>query len=663
MNNQETKSNNQPSLKKIAHYLAQLTSSRRRSDEAPGMVLAQPEHVDTPHKRNFLIAGLLSATLLSTGMLAHYANQIYLAAEKSNRATKLVAKEDRAIVQFYVTLDNLDRAATRYISANGNGKLISELADAYQETRKKYAEFVTITKELVWLNPQIDKKGYGNGIAGAMQRLDAAMTALADDPRASAAVNAALIETNQRLGDIAVDIGRNHDVYINGLTDQLVEDWRSLRIFGAIAFAVWLIGAILMVMYVSRWRREVADILIEKQKIDNASKDALAAKNHFLGMISHELRTPLQAITASIDLLTERYQTDSDKRLLDRLNIAVRNLGQQLRDLTDYARLDSGKLELREEEVNPSVFLNYIIEEYRPAAEEKGLGLSVRIDQRDRDCVVVTDPYRFQQIANNLLSNAIKYTDEGQIVVWLHVQTTQPTSILLKVHDTGPGIPDDQIQNIFEPFTQIDKGSTRRHDGTGMGLAIVQKLVNLLKGQLKVRSTLGTGSRFEVTLPVEVRRVQSRSSAAVPPDEIDVRRILLVDDNMAIRQSLQDCVEACGYQCDVASGGNEAIVKAHESGYSAILLDINMKDIDGYEVAAALRRKIGPNQNAPIIAVTGNYNGTDEQKKPFTDFLGKPVRLQDMRQMLKKYVEGATKDTVTIEGVTKEPWNYVGRLG
>ena len=632
----------------------------------PGTHLAESEHKTSlgefsvkSNKRNMLLVGLLGATIFSTGMLAHYSYQVYSAAEKANHAAKLVAKEDSALLVFNITLDKFFLAAGKF--GSGTPREINDLADSYQNTRKSFADFDALTRELVW--DDAGKRAYKNALNIAMQRIDATMASFAEDPKAKTTLISNLVDAERHLGEVGIEMGKNHSAYMETLGNQLDDEWKRLRIYGASAFTIWLVSAMLMLAYVGRARRQAAQILLEKQKIDVASKEALAAKNHFLGMISHELRTPLQAITASIDLLTERYTTDSDKRLLNRLNIALSNLGQQLRDLTDYTRLDTGKLELREEEVNPTGFLSYVVEEHRAAATEKGLGLFLRIDERDRDCVVITDPYRFQQIANNLLSNAIKYTETGQIVVWLHVQSTEPTSILLKVHDTGPGIPEDQINNIFEPFTQIDKGSTRRHDGTGMGLAIVQKLVNLLNGKLNVRSTLGQGSRFEVTLPVVLRRVQSRTSAAIPPTETNVWRILLVDDNMAIRQSLRDCVVQCGYPCDEASGGNEAIVKAHETTYAAILLDINMKDVDGYDVAAAIRKKIGPNQNAPIIAVTGNYNGTDEQKKPFTDFLGKPVRLQDIRQMLKKYVDGVGDDPSESETPSKEPWNIAGRIG
>lgn len=369
-------------------------------------------------------------------------------------------------------------------------------------------------------------------------------------------------------------------------------------------------------------------------RIKLIDRKAALAKTAFLGMVSHELKTPLQGIGSAIDLLELRKKCDPD--ILRRLRTSTEQLEIQVKDLTDYAHLESGKLKFRKTVFNPSHAIRQIAEELLPMAEKKGLNFKINIEESS--IVVSSDLFRIQQILNNLISNAIKYTQSGDVEVRMSVNTV-PTTIVLSVADTGVGIRAEDIPSLFEPFTQLSEASIRKHDGIGMGLAIVQKLVALFDGTIGVDSAVGKGSTFHVTLPVEkVEEIIDVSTYCETDDGGSSARIMLVDDNQDVRGTLKNVLEELGYSCDAADCGKAAINLCKSTKYAAILLDVNMPDIDGFAVASHIRNTPGRNQHVPIIwiSATAPENITSDRKKLFSYFLEKPVRLQKLDAMLKK---------------------------
>lgn len=362
-------------------------------------------------------------------------------------------------------------------------------------------------------------------------------------------------------------------------------------------------------------------------------KKAALAKTAFLGMVSHELKTPLQGIGSAIDLLSLRKNCDAE--ILNRLRTSTEQLEIQVKDLTDYAHLESGKLKFRKSEFNPSHAIRQIAEELRPAVEQKGLEFKINIGQSH--IIVSSDLFRIQQILNNLVSNAIKYTQSGHIEVRMSMNTA-PTALVLSVVDTGIGISAEDMPSLFEPFTQLGEVSTRKHDGIGMGLAIVQKLVGLFDGTIQVDSSVEKGSTFHVTLPVEkVAEAIDISTCCEDNDYTPDTCVMLVDDNKEVRSTLKKVLEELGYSCDAADSGKTAINLCKSKKYSAILLDVNMPDIDGFAVASHIKNTPGRNQHVPIIwiSATAPENISSDRKKLFSYFLEKPVRLQKLDAMLK----------------------------
>ncbi|MDM5182063.1 ATP-binding protein [Massilia sp. DJPM01] len=376
-----------------------------------------------------------------------------------------------------------------------------------------------------------------------------------------------------------------------------------------------------------------ASILAER-KAEAALADAIFTKNTILGTISHELKTPLQTIISSIDLLVKRMVSARDAEVVERLTSAAARLEAQMEDLTDYARLGAGKLELRRMVFDPGELLERVVDEFKGQAVNSGLDLVLR--RKKRALQVASDARRFEQIATNLITNAIKYTPTGRIQVTLDLVTANGDKLDLVVEDTGPGISPDKLPSLFEPFTQLDQSRTRKYDGAGMGLAIVQRLVELFGGTIEVQSIVGRGTRFEVVLPVEVISGEPAGPENSRMDIAEHHRILLVDDNAEVRVSVKEVLTEIGYVCDAADSGKVALQKLATHSYDAILLDISMPGMDGFEVAAAVRATPGRNQHVPIVALSA-YSpdvAPPEQRAPFSAHVAKPVRMDTLRNIM-----------------------------
>jgi two-component sensor histidine kinase len=243
------------------------------------------------------------------------------------------------------------------------------------------------------------------------------------------------------------------------------------------------------------------------------------------------LKTPLQTIISSIDLLVKRMteQRDADVILeeIQRLSSSAERMVAQMDDLTDYARLGAGKLEPRRIEFNPGELIERVVDEFQEQALRSGLDLVVR--RKKMLLLVASDARKIEQIAANLITNAIKYTPSGHIQVSMEMASSGVEGLHLIVEDTGGGGDHEKLHTLFEPFTQLDQGTSRKYDSAGMGLAIVRKLVDLFGGTIEVRSDIGRVTRFDVVLPVEIIASEAPPLEPTHASEPKRRHVLLVD--------------------------------------------------------------------------------------------------------------------------------------
>lgn len=250
-------------------------------------------------------------------------------------------------------------------------------------------------------------------------------------------------------------------------------------------------------------KRQNRELELQRQQIQLQNLKLIEAsqlKSQFLATMSHELRTPLNAIIGFSQLLLRRSKgtlTTSQMDMVERILNNGKNLLELLNDILDLSKIEAGRLELKPEPFNLNHIVNATVEELRSLADEKHLSLQVKVEPPDVQ--VVNDPSRLRQVLVNLLSNAIKFTEAGG--VWVNVSLFSSDRITIIVRDTGIGIAQEQLKQIFEPFRQVDQTTTRKHPGTGLGLAITDSLVQMMQGRISVESQVGKGSTFRVDLP------------------------------------------------------------------------------------------------------------------------------------------------------------------
>lgn len=384
----------------------------------------------------------------------------------------------------------------------------------------------------------------------------------------------------------------------------------------------------------AQMEREKAEIVKKKNRAEEASR----IKQEFLSTMSHEIRTPLNAVITITSLLAEKYQSDKEG-LLNSLQFSANNLLRIINDILDFSKLDAGKVDLDFESVELAVLLEEICNTYRSLAVEKGIRLLLNIDPALNQNYSV-DQTKLSQILGNLISNAIKFTDQGHVTVAVDLAESGEEWDRLKftVTDTGGGIQDNFLNEIFESFSQPKSFITKKHGGSGLGLAIVKKLVELHNGTIQVATEVGKGSQFffEISYKrtdVSMIRVEHKR------EDLNGLKVLIAEDNMINAMVAQKLLSKWGLITMHAKDGLEAVEMAGAESYDYILMDIHMPEKDGFEATLDIRSNAGPNSNTPIFALTADI--TAHQKNTyanlFSGFLLKPIEQQKMYQALISY--------------------------
>jgi len=385
-------------------------------------------------------------------------------------------------------------------------------------------------------------------------------------------------------------------------------------------------------------------LLAEEQRLREVSEAQNRAKDEFLSLVSHELRTPLNAILGYSHMM--RAKPHDAPAVARRAETIERNALAQLQlieDLLDTARIISGKLKLDLAQTDIRMVLEDALEVVRPAAEIKRIDLTARIDEAPRE--LLCDATRLRQVVWNLLQNAIKFTPEGGSVA-LRVERAVGL-VRLIVSDTGRGIEPEFLPAIFDRFTQNDMSRSRRHGGLGLGLALVKQLVEMHGGTIEAASEgAGEGATFIITLPLNAPQVASQqppiAETAARPDaraledwpRLDGQRALVVDDQEETRELIAEALGECGAAVTVAASGREALELIEGAEFDALVCDIAMPEMDGYELIRRLRTtETVPEQRLPAIALTALARREDRLqalRAGFDAHVAKPVKLAEL---------------------------------
>ena len=376
--------------------------------------------------------------------------------------------------------------------------------------------------------------------------------------------------------------------------------------------------------------REKAEIIEKKNKAEQASK----MKQEFLSTMSHEIRTPLNAVTTITSFLQETAREDQVS-LLDSLQFSSNNLLRIINDILDFNKLDAGKLKLESAPICLSVLLENIRNTYLSLAVDKEIDLKLIVNDRLSGHYLM-DETRMTQVMGNLVSNAIKFTDEGNVTMSVELVESGESRdrVLFSVIDTGSGIPEDFMDQLFDSFSQPSSNKTKKHGGSGLGLAIVKKIIKLHGSDIHVESKIGEGSRFYFTIDL-IRTDAERKKVESVKETFLNKSILLAEDNMINAMVSLKLLGKWGLSSDHATNGEEVVRLAGEQSYDCILMDIHMPQMDGFEAAQRIRTTSNPNQNTPIYALTADVMaGQESFSTLFDGFLLKPIEQDKLYEAL-----------------------------
>jgi signal transduction histidine kinase len=377
--------------------------------------------------------------------------------------------------------------------------------------------------------------------------------------------------------------------------------------------------------------------LLRLHRAEEALRDADRRKDQFLATLAHELRNPLAPIRNAVELMDPKYHA-ADDLVRDARMIArrqVEHLSRLVDDLLDVSRITHGKIALRMECVDIAAAVATAVETIQPAIERKHHVL--RVDVPRQGCLIRGDPIRVAQVIGNLLSNASKYTPDGGAID-LSVQVADGW-VAIRVADNGIGIPPEELAEVFNLFMQSADSLARSEGGLGIGLSLARTLTELHGGSIEAHSPgIGKGCEFIVRLPLAATP-EHAASAAQPrtaDDKPQRRRVMIVDDSVDGAESMSVLLEMLGHEVHVMYDGPSALAAAQEFRPEVVILDIGLPDMDGYQVARALRAHPA-SAGALLIALTGYGQESDRQRTRAAGFdhhLVKPASLDDVERAI-----------------------------
>jgi signal transduction histidine kinase len=382
-----------------------------------------------------------------------------------------------------------------------------------------------------------------------------------------------------------------------------------------------------------------AEFQQEKTKIiakSNKTEQAARVRQEFLSTMSHEIRTPLNAVTTIATMLSENSHIE-DKVLVDSLKFSSNHLMQIINDILDFTKLDLGKMSLDLQSCKIKNYLENFWHTYQIQAREKGIEFKLKIDPLLFDYYFI-DQTKITQILANLVTNAIKFTDIGAVKLEIKIinQSKEFDSVSFRVSDTGVGIERENLKQVFESFSQLKNGITRKKDGTGLGLSISKKLIELHDSEIEIQSIFGKGSIFSFELKLKKSQNIEINNQENFKNQIEGITVLLAEDNAINAMIAKKLLSNWGIVTDHAINGLVATEMSKLKKYDYVLMDIHMPVLDGYQAARNIRMADNLNHETPIFGLTADISAKDnmDYNHFFNDFLLKPLEIEKLKTAL-----------------------------
>ena len=400
-----------------------------------------------------------------------------------------------------------------------------------------------------------------------------------------------------------------------------------------------LVNYIAVALNISDRKKNEEELKQAKEKAEEASR----IKQEFLSVVSHEIRTPLNGIIGMSNLLQKTPLSPQQSDYMNVIQVSGENLKLVINSILDFSKIESGDLSIQAIPFDLKKILLNLVDSNEFKAEQKGLGLFLKIDSKIAENLI-GDGIRLSQVLLNLVSNAIKFTYTGKVEIEARLVSKMNDALVIEfsVEDTGKGIPDEMQKMIFESFTQEDSSLGRKYGGTGLGLSISKKLVSLMGGEIKLSSVenLGTRMSFVLGFMVNKEQVLEPENPQISDTILIGKKVLLIEDNTMNQFFAQKLLEGWGMKTFIANNGKEGVEMFSKRHYDCILMDIQMPEMDGIQATKIIREQ---NQYIPIIALTALV--IQEELENFkavgmNDYITKPFEAEYLRKKLIFHVSG-----------------------
>ncbi len=494
-------------------------------------------------------------------------------------------------------------------------------------------------------------------------------------------------EEHEQLIDMVFKDGATHDFESRSLFDFDHDNWFHY-IYMPLTDMKGKVRSVLLI---------ALDITAEKDREDllesarTHAEEANKTKSQFLANMSHEIRTPMNGIIGMTELLQQEHLTSKQSEYVEMIRSSANSLLVIINDILDLSKIEAGKLTLEKVPYNIQELIYTITAPFKIQAEQKGILLNIDVNP-SLPSSVFGDPTRLRQIVNNLLSNAMKFTSSGSVTLRVSIEDCRADVCTMgfAVIDTGTGIPKDKLGLIFDSFSQADISITRKYGGTGLGLTISQKLIQMMGGEgMSVRSTFGSGSTFSFMLPFEMNtQVKPQISPALDVPTIDHRGahpllsddelqpldILVAEDNAVNQTLIRALLEPAGHKVTIVSNGLQAIEAYSEHAFDCILMDGSMPEMDGLEATRQIRKlEQETGLHIPIVALTASALKSDRDQflqAGMDEYITKPIDTLQLKQVLQS-IQGTvqyrpeTLETLDLEEemteVPVEAWVQINK--